>query len=195
VKTQKSNIEVICNRCRRPLRIAESRRKNSKPFRLAKTPDGVCPDCVMTQFLYNTYPINMQIDEAGPELLLKPGVCEAFEASGLLNGCDLTIGEINWQRVVDNWNLPVAINKKDPRNPYRMGDSPRAGKGKNGDLPPLGFSRAEPGLPAGVRMSGGTVIVDAEKYRANRGPKGDSSGFTEALDGLLKALDKPGKPQ
>lgn len=130
--------QCICDRCKRPLRVAERRREDSKPFRLAKVPKGVCPECVMTQFLYNTYPINMQIDEAGPELLLKPGIAEAFVSCGLLDGCDLKIEEVNWQRVVDNWKLPVKITK-DGRNPYRMGDSPRAGKGRNGELPPLGF--------------------------------------------------------
>ncbi len=114
-----------CDRCGRQLRVAESRREESKPFRLAKAPKGVCPECVMTQFLYNTYPINMQIDEAGAELLLKPMIAEAFVASGLMDGCDMDISEVNWQRVVDNWKLPVDIAKKNPMNPYRMGDSKR----------------------------------------------------------------------
>ena len=115
----------FCERCKRPLRVAEHRRADSKPFRLAKEPKGVCPDCVMTAFLYNTYPINMQIDQAGPDLLLKPGICEAFAACGLLDDCDLKIEEVNWRRVVDNWNLPIQVDKKDPRNPYRMGDARR----------------------------------------------------------------------
>jgi hypothetical protein len=79
----------------------------------------------MTAFLYNTYPINMQIDQSGPQLLLNPMIRDAFLMSGILDKCDLTIDEINWQRVVDNWDLPVEIAKKDPRNPYRMGDEKR----------------------------------------------------------------------
>jgi len=58
----------LCDRCKRPIQLAAKRRReDSRPFRLAKVPKGVCADCVMTQFLYNTYPINMQIDRAGPE--------------------------------------------------------------------------------------------------------------------------------
>jgi hypothetical protein len=78
----------------------------------------------MTEFLYNTYPVNMQIDEAGPELLLKPGIAEAFVSSGLLDECDMDIEEVNWRCVVQNWKLPVKI-KKSALNPYRMGDSSR----------------------------------------------------------------------
>lgn len=128
---------ATCERCGKQLQVAPSRRKDSKPFRLAKVPKGVCADCVMTQFLYNTYPINMQIDEAGPELLLKPGIREAFLACGLLEHCDLTIDEIDWQRVVNNWRLPVQISK-DGRNPYRMGESPRA-EARMAGLPPPAY--------------------------------------------------------
>ena len=115
----------ICDRCKRPLRVADRRREDSAPFRLAKEPKGECPDCVMTAFLYNTYPLNLQLDQTGPQLLLNPMIRDAFLMSGILDKCDLTIDEINWQRVVDNWNLPVEIAKKDPRNPYRMGDENR----------------------------------------------------------------------
>lgn len=117
---------AYCERCKRKLQVAAQRLEDSKPFRLSKVPEGVCPECVMTQFLYNTYPVNMQIDEAGPELLLKRGVVEAFESCGLLSHCDLKLNEINWQWLVANWKLPVKI-AKDSRNPYRMGEGKRRG--------------------------------------------------------------------
>ena len=114
-----------CERCHRPLRV-DPGRPDAEIFRRAKVPAGVCPDCLVTQFLYNTYPINLQLDETGPELLLKPGIREAFLACGIMERADLTIDEVNWQRVVDQWNLPVEIAKNGGRNPYRMGESPRA---------------------------------------------------------------------
>ena len=90
--------------------MAAARRADSKPFRRAAVPEGVCPDCVMTEFLYNTYPINWQIDQVGPELLLKPDFAEAaFVCSGLMDGCEMQIQEVNWQRVVENWKLPVQV--------------------------------------------------------------------------------------
>ncbi|HZP02635.1 MAG TPA: hypothetical protein VFD30_20460 [Terriglobia bacterium] len=122
---QQSTPTTNCERCGALIQLSPTRNPESKPFRLAAVPKGVCADCVMTQFLYNTYPINMQIDEAGPELLLKPGITDAFVMCGLLEGCDLKIEEINWRRVVANWNLPVKV-KRDGRNPYRMGEAPKA---------------------------------------------------------------------
>lgn len=120
--------DANCDRCGRPLQLTPS--TNPMPqLRRASAPKGVCPDCAITQFLYNTYPPNMQIDEAGPELLLKPGIPQVFAQFLKAVGCDLTVEEINWQRVVDNWYLPVEI-AKDPRNPYRMGESPRAKRPK-----------------------------------------------------------------
>jgi len=132
--TQTPGAVASCERCGKKIQVAAARREDAELFRLAKELKGVCADCVMTQFLYNTYPINMQLDEAGPELLLKPGIREAFVSCGILDRGDLKIDEIDWQRVVDNWDLPVPINKKDPRNPYRMGESPRAKKRNAGAL-------------------------------------------------------------
>ena len=142
----------ICDRCKRPLRVAVRRREDSAPFRLAKVPKGECPDCVMTGFLYNTYPINMQIDEAGPELLLKPMIRDAFLMSGILDGCDMSVDEIDWQRVVDNWNLPVAVAKNDGRNPYRMGDTKRQAEARK----EAGL-KEEFGFPSGFFTRGGSL--------------------------------------
>jgi hypothetical protein len=125
--TQTPGALAHCERCGRQLRVADSRREDSKPFRLAKVPKGVCPECVMTQFLYNTYPVNMQIDIAGPELLLKLHIREAFLMCGVLNDCDLHIDEIDWRRVVENWSLPVKVAKS-ALNMYRMGDHARQKK-------------------------------------------------------------------
>jgi hypothetical protein len=120
--TELGGADCICERCGVKCKVAAQRNPDSKPFRRAAVPAGFCASCVMTQFLYNTYPINMQIDQAGPGLLLKPMIREAFLSCGILDGCDLNIDEVVWARVVDNWHLPVKINKKDPRNPYRMGE-------------------------------------------------------------------------
>jgi hypothetical protein len=127
-----------CERCGRQLQVSESRQEDSKPFRRSLVAKGYCPECVLTEFLYNTYPINMQLDEAGPELLLKPGIPEAF-AGTILKGCEMDISEINWAYLVENWNLPVTIQKKNPQNPYRMGESPRSrSKNPNSKTPPGG---------------------------------------------------------
>lgn len=114
-----------CDRCKREIEVAPPKNETSYPFRLAVVPKGVCADCVMTQFLYNTYPINMQLDESGPQLLLNPYNRDALLMSGILETGDLTVDEINWQRVVDNWALPVKTQTS-AKNPYRMGDAAKS---------------------------------------------------------------------
>jgi hypothetical protein len=114
-----------CDRCGVQLRVAETRREDSRPFRRSMTTAGLCPDCVMTEFLYNTYPVNMIIDERGPEMLLNAECMRsALLSSGVMDPahCEMDVNEINWQRVYDNWNLPVKV-KKSGLNPYRMGDA------------------------------------------------------------------------
>jgi hypothetical protein len=61
-----------------------------------------------------------------------------------MDGCEMQIQEVNWQRVVENWKLPVKIDKKNPRNPYRMGDCHRDLCGQG-----LGFSRVDRPATAG----------------------------------------------
>jgi hypothetical protein len=128
-----------CDRCGKLITLApeSSRHEDAHPFRLAKEAKGVCANCVMTQFLYNTYPINMQIDDSGPELLLNPAIREAFIRCGLLAHSDLNIDEVEWSEVVRHWKLPVKIQKSG-MNPYRMGESPRA-RSRNAGLPPASY--------------------------------------------------------
>lgn len=125
VETTQPSALAKCDRCAVQLRVAESRREDSRPFRKAAVPEGLCPDCVMTEFLYNTYPVNMIINERGPEMLLNAeSMRMALLSSGVMDPahCEMDVNEINWRRVVDNWNLPVKLSKSG-RNPYRMGDA------------------------------------------------------------------------
>lgn len=117
----------FCNRCGIEVRVAESRSEDAHWFRLAKIPKGFCADCVFTQFLYQAYPINMQLDETGPELLLSPFMREAVLESGILEKSDLHIDALNWERIVANWSLPVHAPMT-ATNPYQMGDAARSKK-------------------------------------------------------------------
>lgn len=114
-----------CSRCGVAVKVASHRRSNAEILRLSKTTTGVCANCAVTEFLYNTYPANSIIDERGPEMLLHPQVGEAFVQSGLMGRADMDIREVNWQTVVANWYLPVKVAKNNPRNPYRIGDAKR----------------------------------------------------------------------
>lgn len=190
-----------CSRCGRGCRVAGPWKENAELFRRGKVPSGVCADCVVTQFLYNTYPINMQIDEGGPELLLKPGIREAFLSCGILERADLTIDEISWERIVANWALPVLVRKNDPRNPYRMGDAERARQARREaglleERSPRdwfrGANQPPQSLPPGCFMRDGTIFVDAAGFRSGGGD--ESTGFGSAIAAFLRDVDTNGRP-
>jgi hypothetical protein len=44
----------------------------------------------------------------GPELLRDPIIQHRFVAVMAIGGADATPGEIDWERVIANWALPVA---------------------------------------------------------------------------------------
>jgi len=215
--TRDGSMHCSCQRCGRACRVAGPFKEKAEMFRRSRSPQGLCSDCVMTEFLYNTYPINMQIDEAGPELLLKPGVGEAFMQSMILERGDLTIEEISWERIVANWELPVKVSK-DSRNPYRMGDERKrreslrkyrldqwvAMGGKPEDLPKhededRPWARHfqtnpedKPQLPPGCLMRDGSILVDASGFRAGGGS--DGSDFGEAVENFLRHVPISGRP-
>ncbi len=187
-----------CDRCGRQLQVATTRKETSKPFRKSLVPKGLCPECVVTQFLYNTYPVNMIIDEAGPELLLKGGVtgwcdpnvpagvsfaAQAMVAAGIMNQCEMDIREVDWQRVVDNWNLPVKI-RKSSTNPYRMGEAKRE-LPRNSILSP--------------NNTGSLVVrndpVTGELLVNDRPAREVDPELADSLEGLMGALRKGEKPQ
>ncbi len=190
-----------CDRCHRQLQVAKTRKENSRPFRKSLVPKGLCPECVVTEFLYNTYPVNMIIDQAGPELLLKGGVegwsdskvpggvpfvAQALVSSGLMDECEMSIHEIDWDRVVSNWMLPVKVEKKNPMNPYRMGDSKR-----HAARPRRGV-----GLPEKDSIFGlGSLVVRRDsktgELTVNGKPVGDTNPeLADSIEGLMGELKK-----
>jgi hypothetical protein len=92
----------------------------AKMLRRSTKPKGMCNNCAVTEFLANTYPPNMLIEESphGPAILLFPQIQEQFVAIMKAGNADMDPAEINWQTVVDNWNLPLKV-KTSPMNPHR----------------------------------------------------------------------------
>ncbi len=169
--------DAHCDRCGRPLRLAERRKEESKPFRRAKVPQGVCPDCVVTEFIYNTYPVNMIIDERGPDILLHPLAGKAFKMT-ILQGCEMDASEINWQRVVDNWKLPVR-QLRGAKNPYTMGEAARR---REAGVPRSGlYAREE--IRQQEKQAAAQALVDA--LRHERKMRGEDTGglATVVIDG------------
>lgn len=120
-----SDFGAICNceRCGVRCRVGAVEPSKAKMLRRSTKPKGMCNNCAVTEFLANTYPPNMLIEESphGAAILLFPQIQEQFAAI-MAGRSDMKPEEINWQIVVDNWDLPLTV-KKSPTNPHLPGDS------------------------------------------------------------------------
>jgi len=115
--------ECNCERCGIRCRVGAIEPSKAKMLRRSTKPKGMCNNCAVTEFLANTYPPNMIIEESqhGAAILLFPQIQEQFAAI-MAGRSDMNPEEINWQTVVDNWNLPLKV-KSSPTNPHLPGDS------------------------------------------------------------------------
>jgi hypothetical protein len=95
-------------------------------LRKAAVPKGYCVNCAVTEWMANTYPCNMILEESshGAQILLVPQIQEQFASIMLAANADASPEEIDWQQVVANWDLPLKV-KRSGVNPHLPGDSMR----------------------------------------------------------------------
>jgi len=74
------------------------------------SPTAMCATCAMTAFIKSVETFRYGIERNGVRMFLDPMVQGQFAA--LLQGYgDATPGEINWQALVENWDLPMPSSK------------------------------------------------------------------------------------
>lgn len=97
---------IHCERCEAPCRIAEPRNPDAKMLRRGKEPKGLCVNCAVHDWLRNTYPPNILLAQSGPKVLLYSHIQEQF--TGIMQAAlaDAQPDEINWELIVENWDLP-----------------------------------------------------------------------------------------
>jgi hypothetical protein len=97
---------IACDRCGVPLRVSRDRNEDARVLRHAAVPKGVCAGCAITRFLKTTEPLATVLRTRGPQLLLVPQVQQ--QAARVLSAgkSDADPVEIDWQAVVDRWELP-----------------------------------------------------------------------------------------
>ena len=117
--------ECNCERCRRSCRVAPKRNKDAKMLRTSAVPKGLCVNCATHDWLRNTYPVNMILDGSGPKILLHEHVRKQFSDIMRAANADAKIDEINWNLIVENWELPwrhkVKLSALNPYDPQRDG--------------------------------------------------------------------------
>lgn len=74
--------------------------------------NALCADCAATAFLKGIDVFMLSIELRGPEILLAPHVQAQFSQIMKVGKADAAPEEIDWQRVVDNWELPMPKGKR-----------------------------------------------------------------------------------
>ena len=68
---------------------------------------GLCVNCAVHDWLRNTYPVNQILaGMKNPQCLLLPYLQDQFISIMKVGNADAVPDEINWQAIVDNWDLP-----------------------------------------------------------------------------------------
>jgi len=95
-----------CVRCGRPCRPGNSKNPNARPFRLSKK--GLCGECAVTQFLLcdDMEPVRIGVLRNGVEVLREPAIQQQFAAILRVGGSELPAEDINWETVIEQWDLP-----------------------------------------------------------------------------------------
>ena len=99
-----------CGRCGKPCKQGENKNLKAKPFRRAK--EGYCPNCAVTQFLLSIETLRDGLVKNGLELLRNPVVQKQFSQLLRIGKSELPAKEINWDIVINQWDLPFPRGSK-----------------------------------------------------------------------------------
>ncbi len=97
---------INCERCGVRCRADGPQGTKAKMLCHSKEPKGLCVNCAVHDWLRNTYPVNLLLATSGPKSLLLPHIQEQFTGIMRIGFADAKPDEIDWQRIVDNWELP-----------------------------------------------------------------------------------------
>lgn len=163
---QKTLFKTIdCLRCGERCRVAGPPGKEAKMLRFAK--QGMCVNCAVHDFLRNTYPLNILLAQSGPRVLLFPHIQEQFAGIMKVGLADAKPDEIDWQKIVDNWELPFP-NKMKPSsmNPVSEKELDEIAAGTRPGLGQLGPIKPDP-------LEGVTCITSFEQLNQLKPGLGD----------------------
>lgn len=115
-RQQKDIPGASCSRCGVARKVVETAPEDARLLSHAVLPEasGSCFDCAVTGFFKNDTLLAqaVEINPLGKQMLLDPRVQQQFAGALQAAGADVKPEEINWQRVYDNWELPVPKGRK-----------------------------------------------------------------------------------
>lgn len=96
---------IHCERCDVRCKVAGPGNPKAKMLRRSKD-TGLCINCAVHDWLRNTYPVNMLLASSGPQALALPHIQEQFTGIMRVGLADAMPDEINWNLIIENWDLP-----------------------------------------------------------------------------------------
>ena len=107
-----SGAACACLRCGAACKVAPVPGSTATMLKRGRTPKGLCVNCAVHDWLRNTYPANLLLARSGPKSLAHPHIQEQFAGLMTMAGSDARPDEIDWERIVANWDLPFPTKLK-----------------------------------------------------------------------------------
>lgn len=127
--------KTTCKRCGMRCRVAPNPESQARLLKRAAT-GGLCATCCAHDFLRHAYPANLLLARTGPRGLLLPHVQEQFASIMRVGHSDATPDEIDWEKMVANWDAPFPHRmKKTASNPVTEADIEREKRKGSDDEP------------------------------------------------------------
>ena len=96
-----------CGRCSELLRVAKDRNPEARMLRHAKTTEGLCVNCALREWFEVAGEVGA-IRDLDPQHLLIPMIQQQMGRVFRAANADADPAEINWAKVVRDWNLPLS---------------------------------------------------------------------------------------
>jgi len=101
-----------CTRCDAACTVDPKPGSQARILRRSRTPEGLCVNCAVHDQLRHLYPANLILAGSGPAGLALPHIQRQFYAIARSVGTDAEFDEIDWQRIIDNWDMPFPTKLK-----------------------------------------------------------------------------------
>ena len=95
---------TVCGRCGKQCRGGAG---NPEARLLKQSSKGFCADCALTQFLKRNEPLGSLIETQGVDILRNKEVKLQIARLLIIGKSDASINEIDTERVIANWKLPI----------------------------------------------------------------------------------------
>jgi len=118
--------KCFCSRCGARCKVDPKAGSKSRMLKCGSEPKGLCINCAVHDTLRHLYPANLLLASSGPRCLAVPQIQEQFAGILEAHNSDARPGEISWNLIIDNWDLPFRHKlKRTATNPVSQEDLDR----------------------------------------------------------------------